>query len=134
VHSFHAGFKDPNAFLGDNFKRFAGLMVLKDVLISVLDKTKQFGVSYAEVRTQRNRNTLLSIRDGQVEAVTLAHEVGAGIRVLAKGAWGFSTTNSLKREDLMESLKSAAKMAGVAGEGVREPVKLADVNVVEDKV
>ena len=109
-------------------------MVLKDVLISVLDKAKQFGASYAEVRTQRNRNTLLSIRDGQVEAVTLAHEVGAGIRVLAKGAWGFSTTNSLKREDLMESLKSAAKMAGVAGEGVREPVKLADVNVVEDKV
>jgi TldD protein len=70
------------------------------------------------VRTQNNENTSLEMKDGQMEAVTVASEVGAGVRVLAKGAWGFSTTNSLLREDLAESLKAALKMASTAGKRV----------------
>ncbi|NIW09746.1 MAG: TldD/PmbA family protein, partial [Gammaproteobacteria bacterium] len=70
---------------------------------------------------------------GQVEAVSLSTEKGAAIRVLAKGAWGFSTTNSLTRSDLERAAKSALKMAETAGQSVREPAKLAPVKAVEDK-
>ncbi len=73
---------------------------MKDVLSPVLDKLKGLAASYAEIRTQENSNTFLTVRDGQVEAVSLSTEKGAAIRVLAKGAWGFSTTNSLTRSDL----------------------------------
>jgi len=107
---------------------------LKDTLFSVLDKVKNLGASYAEIRAQRNNNTLITLKEGQVEAVTLANETGAAIRVLAKGAWGFSTTNSLTRGDLEKSATSALKMAATAGPSVREPVKLAPVKTVEDKV
>jgi len=107
--------------------------VLKDVLSSVLDKLKSLDASYAEIRTQENSNTFLTVRDGQVEAVSLSTEKGAAVRVLAKGAWGFSTTNSLARRNLEKAAKSALKMAKAAGKSVREPVKLAPVKAVEDK-
>lgn len=107
---------------------------MKETFTALLDKTKQRGASYAEIRAQRNNNTILALKDGEVEAVTQASEVGAGIRVLAKGAWGFSTTNSLEKQDLARSLESAFKMAAAAGRSVREPVELADVKPVTDKV
>ncbi len=106
---------------------------MKDVLCPVLDRLKGLDASYAEIRTQENSNTFLTVRDGQVEAVSLSTEKGAAIRVLAKGAWGFSTTNSLTRSDLEEAAKSALKMAKTAGQSVREPIKLAPVKAVEDK-
>lgn len=107
---------------------------MKEVFISLLDKIKQLGASYAEIRAQKNDNTILTLKDGHVEAVTRANEIGAGIRVLAKGAWGFSVTNSLEKKDLAESLESALKMAVAAGRSIREPAKLADVKPVTDKV
>lgn len=107
---------------------------MKDILVSVIDEITHAGAAYAEVRAQKNENTILEMKDGQMEAVTVASEVGAGVRVLAKGAWGFSTTNSLIRKDLRESLKAALKMASTAGKKVREPVNLANVKVIEDKV
>ena len=106
---------------------------MKDLLSSVLDKISGLNASYAEIRTQENGNTFITVRDGQVEAVSLSTEKGAAIRVLAKGAWGFSTTNSLARGDLEKAAKSALKMAQVAGQSVREPVKLAPVKAVEGK-
>ena len=107
--------------------------MLKDVLSPVLDKLEGLGASYAEVRAQENSNTFLTVRDGQVEAVSLSTEKGAAIRVLARGTWGFSTTNSLARRDLEKAGKSALKMAKAAGQNVREPVELAPVKAVEDK-
>ncbi len=107
---------------------------LKDVLVSVIDGVMGAGADYAEIRAQSNENTILEMKDGQVEAVTMASEVGAGVRVLSRGAWGFSTTSSLLRKDLAESLGAALKMASTAGQKVREPVRLAEVKAVEDRV
>lgn len=107
---------------------------MREVLFSALDKATGLGATYAEIRAQENDNTMLRVRDGQVEAVTLAEERGAAIRVLAKGVWGFSTTNSLTRKGLEKAAVSAIKMASAAGRGVREPVELAPVKAVEDRV
>lgn len=106
---------------------------MKDIFIPVLDEIRSVGASYAEIRAQENNNTFLSVRDGQAEPVSLITEKGAAIRVLANGAWGFSTTNSLTRRDLKKAVKSALKMAKVAGQSVLEPVKLASIKAVEDK-
>jgi len=100
----------------------------------VLEKLRKLGASYSEIRAQKNNNTFITVRDGQVEAVTLATETGAAIRVLAENAWGFSTTNSLEQPNLEKSANSALKMAKAAGKSVRETVKLAPVKAVEDKV
>ncbi len=107
---------------------------MKKTLVSVLDRAKSLGASYAEIRAQKNNNTIISLIDGQIEAVTMASETGAGIRVLANGAWGFSTNNSLKQTDLEKSIKSALKMAKAMGKSIREPVKLAETKPAEDKI
>ncbi len=107
---------------------------MKDLYVSVLDKTRSLGATYAEIRSQKNNNTIINVVDGQIEAVTLAKEVGAAIRVLADGAWGFSTTNSLSQENLEKSAKSALTMAKTAGKSIRSPVKLAEAEPVEDTV
>jgi TldD protein len=106
---------------------------LKDEFLRVLDKIKAMGASYAEIRAQENNNTFLTLRDGQIEAVSSSIEKGAAIRVLAKGTWGFSTTHSFAMRDLENVSKSALKMAMVVGQTVREPVKLAPVKTVEDR-
>jgi TldD protein len=106
---------------------------LNDVLIRVLDEIKILGASYAEIRAQENNNTFLSIRDAQVESVSVSTEKGAAIRVLVNGAWGFSTTNSLAHDNLKRAAKSALNMAKVASKNVREPALLAPVKVVKDK-
>jgi len=107
---------------------------MKDTLVTVLDKMKNLGAAYAEIRAQKNNNTLINVVDGQIEAVTIARETGAALRILAQGAWGFSTTNSLSQGELEKSAKSALKMAKAAGKSVREPVKLAKVKPIEDRV
>ncbi|UCC27963.1 MAG: TldD/PmbA family protein [Candidatus Bathyarchaeota archaeon] len=106
---------------------------MKDILSPVLDKLKGLDATYAEIRTQENSNTFLTVRDGQVEVVSSSIEKGAAIRVLAKGAWGFSTTNSLAQSNLEQAARSALTMAKAAGQSVREPVKLAPVETVEDR-
>ena len=56
---------------------------MRETCAFLLDRITQRGASYAEIRAQKNKNTILSLKDGLVEAVTLADETGAGIRVLA---------------------------------------------------
>ena len=102
-------------------------------MVPVIDKVRDEGASYAEIRAQENQNTLVKVRDGLVEAATLASESGAGIRVLANGAWGFSTTASLGREDLERSARSALSMARAASRSIKEPIRLAEVEPVEDR-
>ena len=107
---------------------------MKETFTSVLEKLRKLGASYGEIRAQKNNNTFVTVRDGQVEAVTLATETGAAIRVLAENAWGFSTINSLEQTSLEKSANSALKMAKVAGKSVRETVRLASVKAVKDVV
>jgi len=107
---------------------------LKETFTSVLGKLRKLGASYGEIRAQKNNNTFVTVRDGQVEAITLATETGAAIRVLAENAWGFSTTNSLEQPSLEKSANSALKMAKVAGKSVKETVRLASAKAVEDTV
>ncbi len=107
---------------------------MKETLMSNLEKAKNLGATYAEIRAQKNNNTIINVIDGQIEAVTIASETGAGIRVLADGAWGFSTNNSLKETDLEKSIKSALKMAKAAGKSIREPAKLAEIKPIQDRV
>jgi len=107
---------------------------MKDVLFPVLSFLTDMGAEYGEIRVEKTNKTLITTRDGLVEAVTSAMEAGAGIRVLVNGAWGFSVSNSLQREDLKKAAESAFKMARASSKNIKEPVKLAEVKAVEDRV
>src|SRR5262245_65972573 len=72
---------------------------LREMAAFALDQAKKAGASYADIRMNRYRSQVVSLRSqpdfatgklNHVPSVSDAKTFGFGIRVLAGGAWGFS--------------------------------------------
>src|SRR4030042_1766277 len=108
---------------------------LKDVLSKVLNVASgKFGAEYVEARAQRLLRTMLTLKEGRVEAARQGIEKGQALRVLVKGAWGFASVGSLDSKVLVEAVSDACKMAEAASSRLKAPIKLAEAKSVEDKV
>jgi len=108
---------------------------LKDILIKVVDAASQkFSAEYAEVRAQRLSKTMLTLKEGRVEAAKQGIENGAALRVLVNGAWGFASVGTLDFETLNEAISDACKMAKAASSRLKTPIKLIETKAIEDKV
>ena len=107
---------------------------MKDMLTKAVDYGRSLGAEYVEVRAQRLFKTLLTTKDGRVEGAKEGIESGAGVRVLANGAWGFVSLGKLEPKLLTEAAGEAVRLAKAASLRVKKPVKLADVKAVEDRV
>jgi TldD protein len=107
---------------------------LKDELVKSVDHGRKLGADYVEVRGQRLFKTFLTTKDGRVEAAKEGTENGAGVRVLAKGAWGFVSLGKLDLKLLTEAVGKAFKLAKAASSKVKTPVKLVETRAVKDRV
>ncbi|HVP93070.1 MAG TPA: TldD/PmbA family protein [Acidobacteriota bacterium] len=105
------------------------------MLDKVLETASQgFGAEYAEIRAQKLSKTMLTLKEGSVEAAKQGIENGAALRVLVKGAWGFASVGALDFETLNEAISDACSMAKAASSRLKNPIKLAQTKAVEDKV
>jgi len=108
---------------------------LKDILLKVVDGASQkFSAEYVEVRAQKLSKTMLTLKEGRVEAAKQGIENGAALRVLVKGAWGFASVGALDFETLNEAVSDACRMAKAAGSRLKTPIKLIETKAIEDKV
>jgi len=108
---------------------------LKDVLSKINDAALQkFGAEYAESRAQSLFKTMLTLKEGRVEAAKQGIEKGVALRVLMNGAWGFASVGSVSIETLMSAASAACKMAKAASSRLKTPIKLAEARTVEDRV
>jgi TldD protein len=108
---------------------------LKDILTKINDAAVQkFGAEYAEIRAQSLSKTMLTMKEGRVEAAKQGIENGVALRVLMNGAWGFASVGSLNAEILMSAVSDACKMAKAASSRLKTPIKLAETKTVEDRV
>ena len=107
---------------------------MKDILTKSVDHGTSLGAEYVEVRAQKLYKTLLTTKDGTVEAAKEGKESGAGVRALVDGAWGFVSLGNLEAEPLKEAVGDAVRLAKAASLRVKEPVKLAEVKAIEDRV
>ena len=107
---------------------------MKDILTKAVDYGRSLDAEYIEVRAQNLFKTLLTTKDGIVEGAKEGTEMGAGIRALADGAWGFVSIGELEPKHLTDAVTEAVRLAKAAGLRVKKPVKLADVKAVEDRV
>lgn len=107
---------------------------MKDILIKPITEAKKFGAEYAEARAETLLKTMLTLKEGRVEAAKQGIESGVALRVLVNGAWGFASVGSLKQEILVDSVSDACKMAKAASLKLKNPIKLAKTQVVEDTV
>jgi len=107
---------------------------LKDMLTKSVDYGRSLGAEYVEVRAQQLFKTLLTTKDGRVEGAKEGIEGGAGVRVLANGAWGFVSLGKLEPKLLTVAVDEAVRLAKAASLRVKKPVKLAEVKTIEDRV
>jgi len=108
---------------------------LKDALTKVINAAvDRFGAEYVEVRAQKLFKTMLAIKEDKVEAAKVGIENGAAIRVLVNGAWGFASSCSLDVKTLVEVVSEACRMAKVASQKLKNPIKLVESKAFEDRV
>jgi TldD protein len=108
---------------------------LKDVLTKINNAaTGKFGAQYAEARGQKLFKTMLTLKEGRVEAAKQGIENGVALRVLVNGSWGFASVGSLNEEILTDALSNACKMAKTASLRLKKPIKLAPAKTVTDNV
>ncbi|BDZ71040.1 TldD/PmbA family protein [Methanobacterium petrolearium] len=103
----------------------------EDLDLGLLEKTLRSVekyVDYADIRAHESENTVIVMKDGKIQEIRSGLDTGVCIRVLKKGAWGFSYTNQLDRMDHM--VESAIKLA----DNLSSDVKLAPVETRSDKV
>src|SRR5690606_1510860 len=108
---------------GDNMKEDLDLGLLEKTLRSV-----EKYVDYVDIRANESQNTVIVMKDGKIQEIRSGLDTGVCIRVLKKGAWGFSYTNQLDRMDHM--VESAIKLAG----NLSSDVKLAPAETRSDDV
>ena len=108
---------------------------MEDVLDRINEvAVHQFGAEYAETRAQKLSKTMLTLKEGRVEAAKQGIENGVALRVLVNGAWGFASVGSLKAEILKGAVSDACKMAKTASSQLKTPIKLAKTKTVEGNI
>jgi len=112
-----------------------GRGVLEEILANMTGVAVQkFGAEYAETRAQKLYKTMLTLKEGRVEAAKQGIENGMALRVLVNGAWGFASVGSLNAETMKSAVSDACKMAKTASSRLKTPIKLAETKIVEDRV
>jgi len=95
-----------------------------------IDRLRAAGASYVDVRWYPSEQTdRLLMWNGNLKNASASRESGAGVRVLYKGAWGFSASSDT--DNLTALFDKAFDNARSAAEWVTVPVRLAKKHAVQ---
>ncbi len=84
---------------------------MKDLYRQVCDSALRLGADFCDVRAVRSADTQIVRQDGRADKLTSSQDLGAGVRALVDGAWGFSYTSELGKDALENAVKTAVDMA-----------------------
>jgi TldD protein len=90
-----------------------------------LEAATKPGVSYADVRVVDYRDRSLSTKHGRPGSIMSSESIGAGIRVLANGCWGFAATDDLTPEGVQSAAALAIAIARSSAMARKHDVVLA---------
>jgi len=97
-----------------------------------LNTAKANGASYADIRINRYNNQSVSTREKRVINISNSESFGFGVRVLAHGAWGFSASNVVTKDEIRKVTMKALSISRANSILRKEPVKLAPVKAYVD--
>jgi TldD protein len=106
---------------------------LKSLADAALDAARSAGASYADIRINRYRNQYISTREEKIDSISDGESYGFGVRVIAAGAWGFSASTNVTRDDVVRAAREAVAIAKANAVLQKEPVKLAPVKAYVDR-
>src|SRR4051812_44488921 len=99
---------------------------------AALGRARDFGVSHADFRFERNRYQFFSVRDGALEGAQDAEDLGFAVRVVLDGAWGFASGVALTESEAVTVAETAVTVARVAAKMTSRRVELAPEPVHAD--
>lgn len=105
---------------------------LRRLAQAALSRVRDFGVDHADFRLERVRYQHLSARDGRMQGVEDAEDLGYAVRVVHQGAWGFASGVDLSVDAVVKVAEQAVNVALVAASMTRVPVELAPEPVHDD--
>jgi len=105
---------------------------MKNKLGNVLEWLKGKSVDYADCRYVRGERESVRVTDGIVDTLARDVDVGVGVRVLYKGAWGFAAVASTREADIKKAANKALQTARASATAIKEPVKLAEQEAYKD--
>src|SRR5690606_8856202 len=97
-----------------------------------IDAATSLGASYADVRIINYRKEGVALRNGQPCNLSSSDTLGAGIRVIVNGAWGFASTNQVNNASLKEAARRAVEIARASAQVKKQDVRLAPKRATED--
>src|ERR1039458_8187873 len=98
---------------------------LDSVRSAALQRAQELGCEHAEVRIERIRSQVVSLRDGQLETSVDDIELGVGLRVVRDGSLGFSATVELNADAAAALADEAVATAKATAPAVSERIELA---------
>lgn len=90
-----------------------------------LNTAKGLGASYADARIGRYLNQYVFTRENKVQNTVNTESFGIGIRVIANGTWGFSSTNDVTPDGIKQATELAVAVAKANSKIQTEEVILA---------
>ena len=100
---------------------------VRELMMTALGAAKGAGASYSDVRIGRYRNSVVSTRERQITRTADTDSIGAGVRVLVDGTWGFAATDVMTTDAVAAAAREAVVIAKANRIARDQPVQLAPV-------
>ncbi len=99
----------------------------KELADVALNTAKSLGATYADARIGRYLNQYVFAREDKINNVVNTESFGCGVRVIANGTWGFSSTIDVTPDGIKKATETAVFIAKANSRLQKEPVQLAPV-------
>lgn len=84
-------------------------------MFDLIEKALSLSNGFCEIRISDKTSRGVAIKNGLLETSSSKRSIGAGIRVLRNGAWGFASTSDLDPDSLARALRDAEIAAMAIG-------------------
>jgi len=119
-------------------KSFAGLIrstevelppddTVRALMMTAINTAKSAGASYSDVRIGRYRNSIVFTREQQIVKTADVDNVGAGVRALVDGTWGFGASKNLTTDGVAAAAREAVAIAKANRIARDQPAQLTPV-------
>src|SRR5579863_729331 len=99
--------------------------MMQDWAAWAIETAKRRCATYSDARVMDIRQREIGTKNGEVGTLAESESLGIGIRVIAGGAWGFSSTDRLTSEGVQACAAEAVAIAKASALAKRENVSLA---------
>ena len=94
----------------------------KDLAEHAVRRAAAAGASYAEARIHGSRGRMFMLKNGEPQPAVFQEGYGIGLRVICRGALGFSATNTLDRASVNDLTERTVKLARASSSLLTKPV------------